>query len=108
MQPIINLTPHAVTLVTATSTVTFPPSGKVARCAVTRTALPGDLPLFKATYWEVTGIPATQPEGQPDTLYIVSAIARSALPHNPTLISPADLVRDEAGQIVGCRSFDCN
>jgi hypothetical protein len=60
--------------------------------------------LVRSTYGDVTGLPAE--DGK--TLFIVSAMVRLALPERHDLISPAMLVRDEFGHIIGCRAFESN
>jgi hypothetical protein len=105
-----NLTPHAVVICGQT----FPPSGELARVAVTlapaKTASHWheadgvEIPLVSGTYGQVTGLPG--PED--DVLYIVSALVRCACPDRKDLGSPAKLVRDAAGNIVGCEALEVN
>ena len=106
---IVNLTPHSVTLLswsTNTPREVFPASGVVARCVVERHSVANaiGLPLFTASFGEVVGLP----DHKEGNLYIVSAIVRNALPERRDLFSPADLERDEEGNITGCKSLDCN
>ena len=63
---------------------------------------------------EVQGIPVTktvfgEPEGLPEyvegTYIIVSQLVKSALPNRKDLVVPAEVVRDEKGNIVGCKSL---
>jgi len=42
---------------------------------------------------------------EPDVYYIVSQLVKSALPDRDDLLVPAEVVRDETGRIVGCRSL---
>ena len=100
---ISNLTPHAIQIVGGPS---FPPSGRLARCAQVSAAA-GEhegLPLVSVQFGEVEGLP----EPQEGILYIVSALVRSAVPHRHDVASPGDLVRDSAGQPVGCRNLVVN
>ena len=60
--------------------------------------------LSRVTFGEVTGLPDPV-EG---TLYIVSALVRSALPARTDLASPGDLVRDAAGAVIGCKGLIVN
>ena len=63
---------------------------------------------------KIEGIPTSisvfgQPEGLPEfdgeTFYIVSQLVKSAFPERTDLLVPAEVVRDEIGQIIGCRSL---
>lgn len=105
----INLTPHSITL----CGLVIPPSGTIARVAVTRVpygvCTPYNnrdiqVPLFIAEYGEVSGLPAQAER----TIYIVSALVRQAVPERYDVGSPADLVRDEKGNVVGANSLDVN
>jgi hypothetical protein len=99
----INLTPHAITLVDGT---VVPTSGTVARCAMVRKSIgvAGNMPLFLTAFGDVQDLPPSV-EG---CFYIVSALVRTASPNRFDLASPADLVRDDKGNIIGCKSFDVN
>jgi hypothetical protein len=101
MNTFINLTPHAINEM-ATGT-TFAPSGTVARVNQTLTPA-GDVagvPTFRRDFGEVVDLPAPQP----GTVYIVSALVADACPDRGDLVSPGELVRNDAGQPVGCRGF---
>lgn len=102
---IINLTPHAVNVHTENGISTIHSSG-VARLTTSRVkvAEANGIPLYNTAYGAVTGLP----ESQDETVYIVSALVREAQPARRDLWSPADLVRDEKGNIIGCKSFDVN
>ena len=54
--------------------------------------------IYENVYGEVTGLP----EYQEGTYYVVSAMVRQALPHRKDLLSPGQLIRNEAGQPIGC------
>jgi hypothetical protein len=99
---IVNLTPHTVKLVGVLEIF----STGVARVSSTQEEVGriDGVPLVRATFGEVTGLPAPE-EG---TLLIVSAMVRAALPGRTDLASPGDLVRDEAGQVIGCKSLIVN
>jgi hypothetical protein len=90
---IINLTPHALNLVSPDGTnTTVPPSGTVARV----TATPGALET-------IPGIPV--PIARPDTFYIVSAMVGARVSRSDVFTpgtGPSDNpIRNEKGQIVG-------
>ncbi len=102
---IVNLTPHELRLHTE-SGVEVHRSAGVARVSSTSTGVGSvaGVALVRATVGEVVGLPAPE-EG---TLFVVSAMVRAALPGRADLASPGDLVRDEAGAVVGCKSLIVN
>jgi hypothetical protein len=98
----INLTPHDLYIVDADGNhkATVPPSGTVARVAVRRVEV-GDIdgiPLYKAVY----GSPEGLPEPASNTIYIVSGLFRAAVPERGDVWQPGELLRNEAGQVIGC------
>ena len=62
------------------------------------------VPIYRTVLGTVTGLPPVN-EG---IGYIVSAMVRSAAPERRDLYSPADLQRDEHGNVIGCGSLDQN
>lgn len=98
---IVNLTPHTVKYVWKETSMEFPSQG-VARVKETleTVAEKDGIRFVKRKFSEVEGLPAPQP----DTLYIVSNIVFEAS-NRSDLIVPADFIRDEKGQIVGCKAF---
>ena len=103
---IVNLTPHAITIVLPNEQFTIPPSGQVARVAQTSApvTVADGIPLVKVEYGPVEGLPPVEAT----TLYIVSAIVRMAMPARLDIASPGDLVRDASGQPIGCRNLVVN
>ena len=119
-----NLTPHSISVFAAdgkTLLVTVPPSGVIARVTVSRVetgVVPiepdaaailrhdplAGIPVYVGTYGAVTGLPA------PDlgTVYIVSAMVRQAVQTRRDVLSPGELIRDAAGQPLGCRGLEAN
>lgn len=96
----VNLTPHPINIVDGP---TIPPSGEAARVTVTREqvdAIDG-IPIYSSTYGEVEGLPAPAA----GVRYIVSGLVRSAVPNRADVYSPGELVRDDAGRVVGCRGL---
>ena len=64
--------------------------------------------------FDLNGIPVTEtifgePEGLPnrsfDVFYIVSGLIKSALTDRKDLLSPGELVRDDQGRVIGCKSL---
>jgi len=106
---LINLTPHVINLHRADGGVmSVHPSGEVARVSQERTQIGWvrNVPIVTTKPGRVTGLPAF--EADEDAGYIVSAMVRLALPNRIDLFSPADLVRDEAGNVIGCRALEGN
>lgn len=104
---LVNLTPHTINIISSDgSVVNIPPSGDVARVS-TVSRLVGTIEgveLYAQETGEVTGLPAPSR----DTIYIVSALVRLAHPERHDLASPGELVRNSAGQPVGCRGLVVN
>lgn len=111
----VNLTLHEINIYVAEVDVdgndtketrlslTVPPSGTEARIAVKpryyATVLsPVEVTLYRQIVGEVTGLP----EPQPDTIFIVSARVRLAVPERRDVASPGELKRNEKGQPIGC------
>lgn len=104
MKKIVNLTPHTITVLNEKNEVSceFPSQG-VARAAQSREKVTDILgiPVNKTVFGEVQDLP----EPEEDTIYIVSALTAQAAPDRTDLYIVDDLVRDEAGRIIGCRAL---
>lgn len=102
---IVNLTPHPIRLVANGIEHRIPSSG-VARVAVSDIEVgeADGIPLFRQEYGDVVGLP----DPTPHTLYIVSAVVRAALPQRGDLVSPARLIRDENGRVIGAGGLATN
>ena len=101
---LVNLTPHSITVLGGVAPLVLAPSGSVARVAAVATpcgTVGEGIPLARLTYGEVTGLP----DQQDAVLLVVSGLVRAALPARTDLASPGELVRDAAGQPVGCRGL---
>ena len=107
---LVNLTPHALNLMPEGPdgpTVTIPPSGQVARCAVDRVqvdtvAVDGiTVPVNQTRFGQVSDLP----DPQPDTIYIVSSLVAQAVPDRPDVLIVDDAVRDDQGRIIGARAL---
>ena len=99
-----NLTSHAITIVDSEGKVvrTIESSGLV-RLSV-KTENQGEIdgiPLSKTIFGEPVGLP----EFNCDTLLIVSQLVKTAFPMRSDLVVPAEMVRDEKGGILGCKSL---
>lgn len=104
---LVNLTPHAINILVGDATVTVPPSGQVARCAVTRRQVGTvevdghTVPVFRSAFGAVEGLPA--PEA--GVGFIVSALVASAVPERGDVYGVDDAVRNAEGQVIGCRAL---
>lgn len=110
MDEIINLTPHAVTVMKNDGSVAFTlpaaePS-KVARVGVTRKTLADvqGVVVTAATLGEIENLP----DEQPGVFYVVSALLASAAPQRTDLLTPGELVRNSEGHPVGCRGLNAH
>jgi hypothetical protein len=100
-----NLTPHDVRILGEDNVLVIYPDGVVARLAshdVKSSWLPGPenvhIPVYRTVYGDVEGLPSEE-DG---VVFIVSAMVRAARPDRRDLYSPAKLVRDDDGNVVGC------
>jgi hypothetical protein len=103
----VNLTPHDIHVIMADgSIVTFERSGTIARCSVDTELVDRieGIELSRATFGTVTDMP----DIVQGTYYIVSMLVRNALSYRHDLVSPGELVRDEKGNVIGCKGFTCN
>lgn len=104
MTQIINLTPHLITLINAHGgTRVIPSDGRVPRVAATRNVVDqvAGVPVVEVTTGAVEGLP----DPAPGTVLIVSRMVAEAAPHRRDLVAPDELVRDDAGVVVGCRQL---
>ena len=101
---LINLTPYAIKV--SGANITIEPSGYIARLNshIGQVGEVNGIPLLEVSESVTTNIP----EPKKNTMYIVPAIVRSHLKARQDLISPAKLIRDSLGAIVGCSAFEKN
>lgn len=102
---IFNLTPHAINIVDDDNNIirTIEPAGTIARVSA-KTVRSGEfdgIPLTRTEFGEVVDLP----EPTEDTVFVVSSIVASRVPHRSDVFIPNESVRDEKGRIVGCRSL---
>jgi hypothetical protein len=101
---IINLTPHTINI---NEVAIQPTTGVIARVtASTRTVevvivngTPVD--IVETTFGEVENLP----EEVPGTYLIVSSLVRLAAKNRKDLLSPGEQIRNDAGQVVGCKNL---
>lgn len=104
---IINKTPHPVMILDGNNAtiMTIPacPSDALIRLKAETVQ---DEPIEGVhTTRTVFGEPTGLPEFSKNVFYVVSQIVKSALPERTDLLVPAEVVRDKAGTIIGCRSL---
>lgn len=99
------MTPHDIHIVSADGIIihTFPKSGNTIRLAVTtvRCADIDGIPTSTTQFGEPVGLPDFS-EG---TFFLVSQLVKSALPNRTDLLVPAEMMRDNNGNIIGCQSL---
>lgn len=100
MPEIVNLTPHAINVIGYEE---IPAAGLVPRVAMQTKAagLVAGFPTSFTDYGEVEGLP----KKIGGVYFIVSQLLKSACPNRHDLLYPAELVRDEKGNIIGCKSL---
>jgi hypothetical protein len=105
---IVNCTPHAVNIVSPTgeTIATFPRGEIIPRLTQTTVTVGemGGIPITETQFGETVGLPAPV-EG---TYLIVSRIVLSANMNRQDLLVPNGVVRDAAGNIIGCESLARN
>lgn len=101
----VNMTPHTINYVKADGSTLVLESAGLIRCTSVATlveTLEGEFPVYHNSYKFEEELPSPQA----GVYYIVSAIVASALSGKRVdILVVNDTVRDEAGRIVGCRSF---
>ena len=101
-----NFTPHNVVIVMNESTIVIPSDG-IARVTEAKTVTPSIdvdgviIETFKSSFGEVENLPP-QEDG---VMVIVSAMAADAAKDRNDLLVPGELVRDNDGNIIGCKSL---
>lgn len=99
-----NLTPHPIYICNNAGEVTrvIQSEGLVRLKAVTVPAGEIDgVPVSRTEFGQPEGLP----EFQEDVFIVVSQLVKTALPSRYDLLVPAEVVRDEKGNIVGCKSL---
>tara|TARA_R110002096_G_scaffold364786_1_gene557892 strand:+ start:308 stop:640 length:333 start_codon:yes stop_codon:yes gene_type:complete len=108
---ILNLTPHEVVChVNDSVKLTFSKQDLFARVKTTTieseplldTVSSFELPMFQTVYGAVENLP----EMEENTYLIVSRIVQSAANNRADLLIPSGLVRDDKGNIIGCKGFE--
>ena len=102
---IMNCTPHTVNFVNDAGEVvrSIEPSGILPRVSSSINLVGdiGGIPDEETVYGEVTDLP----EKQDGVILIVSAMVASRLPNRDDLRVPGRQVRNDRGQVIGCKSL---
>lgn len=99
-----NLTPHDVVIIRDDGTkLVYEPEPVPARVSVKLEDVESqsDFPMFLEVYGDVVGLP----KAEYGTVLIVSGLVCSARPDRLDLVHPAGLVRDDNGNVVGCKGL---
>ncbi len=100
-----NFTPHDIHVVNEKNEIikTYQSEGLIRLKATTVSAglTVDDVRISKTVFGEPEGLP----EYELGTFYIVSQLVKNALKEREDLLVPAEVVRDEKGQITGCKSL---
>lgn len=106
---LVNLTPHVLNVQLSEGAtdisdwLKLEPSGQVARVA-SESRVVGTISgvsIYETTFGEVEGLP----EEKEGTYYVVSRLVLQAASNRKDLLSPGQLVRNEAGQPIGCKGL---
>lgn len=104
---LVNLTPHPVNIRIGDVAVSLPAADVPARLTgeaedVGMVRFEGlDVPVVEKRFTGIEGLPAPVP----GVLLIVSQLVVDFVVGRVDLVTPADLVRDEAGNIIACRAL---
>jgi len=104
MTQIKNFTPHPINICNIAGEVmrVIHSEGLVRLKAVTVPAGEIDgIPVTRTEFGQAEGLP----EFQEGVFIVVSQLVKTALPSRSDLLVPAEVVRDEKGNIVGCKSL---
>lgn len=100
---LINLTPHEVVLLRGKRVLKKFSSEGVARCILNQTPVgkTAGVTVYYISYGNVISLP----DPQKGVKYIVSTMVAHAASDRRDLLTPNEIVRNEHGVIIGCKSF---
>lgn len=109
---LVNLTPHALSIIGPNGILELPPSGAIARVDVEMRHIENlnidgtntQIGAYRQKVGKVTGLPTYEP----GVIYVTSALVRLAVPDRQDVVSPGELLRDEQGQPRGCHGLVFN
>lgn len=100
---IVNTTPHDIKLILDNREVVYPKSSNPIRLEEESKLvdiLDVDIPIYSKIYKS-----ADLPPEQSSVYYIVSLIVAQSFPERRDFLIVNDTIRNDKGQIIGCRSF---
>lgn len=101
MTRFVNLTARPIiVLLENNREISIPPSGEVARLNVQETYIPAFHTKLQGTH--------NVPDPVTDTILVTSTMVRRALANRLDITSPAQIIRDSQGTVVGCRGLVFN
>jgi hypothetical protein len=100
---ILNLTPHTINVA---GHPPIPPSGEIARVnfQIIQSGEINGIPIMETLAHGISGLPPQES----DTYCVVPTMVRQYFPTRRDLLSPAKLLRDKTGVVVGCVGFEIN
>jgi len=100
---LVNLTPHTLNILRADGSEIKLKSEGLARVASSSwaTGFVDGISVYETSFGEVEGLP----EERHDTYLVVSRLVLQAAENRKDLLSPGQLVRNEAGQPIGCQGL---
>jgi len=108
---VVNMTPHDIILIGEDGIpVTFLSQGvirlskNIVRAGTLTTYGGIPVPITESKFGEAVDLPSRKE----DTIYIVSSLVCQAYPDRPDFYIPDQLVRDEKGRVIGCKSLTRN
>ena len=108
MTNLVNCTPHAINLVNEEGVeILVLPKGEVIPRLTQTTQVVGEvmgIPITETQFGQTTDLP----EPQEGVFLVVSRLVLAANPNRTDLLVPNEMVRNEEGHIVGCKSLARN
>ena len=103
MKQILNFTPHNLNVVDINGVTQQLPSVGVARLATSTVSVNpiNGFGVVATAFADVTGLP----DPVSGTYYVVSRLVFSPCPGRLDVLCPGELIRDSAGNVVGCKGF---
>ena len=99
-----NMTPHEVVLITEKETLKFPSEGSIRLSSKTeQVGMLEGIPITKTIFGS-----SELPKYKKGTYYIVSSLICQAFPDRKDFLIVNETIRNDKGQIIGCRSLSPN
>ena len=104
MTKFVNLTPHALNIISSNGDVLHLAKPDVdARCTTSEKVINNinGIDIVDTTFGEITNLP----EPKEDTIYIVSRIVKNACEERLDVVVPGKPIRDTEGNIIGAKGL---